>query len=88
MCHGNAATGTNVRRGWDVRPVVVRANARDDVGMEATAQALSAVGLAIGAVEYAVVIRRRARERRRQDEARALAELSALQGLVRVFASN
>lgn len=52
--------------------------------MEATAQLLSAIGLAIGTIDYAIVIRRRARQRRRAAEMESV-QMSGLQGLVRVM---
>lgn len=55
--------------------------------MEATAQLLSAVGLLLGAIDYSLLIRRRAAARRRLRDA-ALVEQSGLQGLVRVLLAD
>jgi hypothetical protein len=49
--------------------------------MDATAQMLAALGIVLGTVDYALLVRRRAGDRRRQ----RLAEATGLLGLVRVM---
>jgi hypothetical protein len=52
--------------------------------VEAAVQLLSIVGLAVGAADYALLIRRRAAVRRRLE----WAQQSGLQGLVRVMLAD
>lgn len=52
--------------------------------MEATAQLLTVLGLVLGTVDYALLIRRRGEARRREAALHAV-QLTGLQGLVRVM---
>ncbi|HEX6128457.1 MAG TPA: hypothetical protein VF071_05470 [Candidatus Limnocylindria bacterium] len=52
--------------------------------MEAAAQLLSIVGLVVGTADYALLIRRRAADRRRL----AAVQRTGLQGLVRVMLAD
>jgi hypothetical protein len=52
--------------------------------MEAAVQLLSIVGLAVGTADYALLIRRRAADRRRL----AAVQRTGLQGLVRVMLAD
>ncbi|MGH6914130.1 MAG: hypothetical protein ACREH3_10535, partial [Geminicoccales bacterium] len=55
--------------------------------METATQLLGAMGLLIGALDYTLLIRRRAEARRRARDAESV-EQSGLQGLVRVLLAD
>lgn len=55
--------------------------------MEATAQLLTVLGLVLGTVDYALLIRRRGEARRREAALHAV-QLTGLQGLVRVMLAD